>query len=207
MVTNEDNMVMMARYPDKFFDLAVVDPPYGIGMNEGNSNYVKKLFSKKDKTWDNKRPSKKYFQELFRVSKNQIIFGANYFVENLQPSMGWLCWFKTYECVDRDYSECEFIFTSFQKATRIITVKPFQKNGERIHPTQKPVELYDKILKTHTKPGDKILDTHLGSGSSRIAAYLNGFDFYGCEIDKDYFDEAEKRFKQYTGIQNLLNLE
>jgi site-specific DNA-methyltransferase (adenine-specific) len=186
----------MKEFPDKYFELAVVDPEYGIGGHEGNNHWVRSRFSKKGKEWDNKRASPKYFNELFRVSKNQIIWGGNYFVDHLFPSMGWICWHKTDECVGRAFSEFELAFTSFDRAARTMELKPFQRNGSRIHPTQKPIALYQWLLKNYAKPGDKILDTHLGSGSSRIAAYKMGFDFWGYELDKDYFEAQEKRFKE-----------
>lgn len=201
-------MIMMARYPDKFFELAIVDPPYGIGVNHmggrgGKSTW--KGHTRKD--WDNYRPSGRYFDELFRVSKNQIIWGANYFPEYLKSSMGWIFWDKMNDSFST--SDGEFAYTSFSnkaKAFRRMANmdKGFMnKEGGDIHPTQKPIQLYKWLLTNYAKPGDKILDTHLGSGSSRIAAYNMGFDFWGCELDPDYFAAAEKRFKEQTMQQSL----
>jgi site-specific DNA-methyltransferase (adenine-specific) len=193
---NQDCMIGMKEFPDKFFELAVVDPPYGIKMNYGNGSLEhNKAFRKQKKNWDNERPSAEYFSELFRVSKNQIVWGANYFTEFLPASMGWVMWYKTDECKGRCFGEGEVAYTSFDRALRHFELKPFQRDGSRMHPTQKPIALYQWLLKNYAKPGDKILDTHLGSGSSRIAAYKMGFDFWGYEIDKDYFEAQEKRFK------------
>jgi site-specific DNA-methyltransferase (adenine-specific) len=199
-------MALMARYPDKYFDLAVVDPPYGIGEDGNRGNVSTKKWKNpgpsihKKKNWDNHRPSKQYFDELFRVSKNQIIWGGNYFVEHLPVKMGWIFWDK--ETGDSDYSDGELAFTSFDKALKKFTwlwsgfkQKQLEK---RLHPTQKPVALYDWIFKNYAKEGDKILDTHLGSGSSRISAWKAGLDFTACELDADYFAAQEKRFKEFT---------
>ena len=187
----------MKRYPDKYFDLAVVDPPYGIGAENhaGNKENGWTQWAKKD--WDNAIPTAEYWKELFRVSKNQIVWGANYMTEHLPPKMGWIVWDKG----QRDFSlaDGELAWTSFDKAMRIFTyarAKALQEG--KIHPTQKPVALYEWILQNYASEGDLILDTHLGSGSSRIAAYNAGLDFTACEIDKDYFDAQEKRFKIHT---------
>jgi site-specific DNA-methyltransferase (adenine-specific) len=191
---------MMKRYPDRFFELAIVDPPYGIGESGGDKkrgrkvdNYNKIVVHEK-KEWDNEIPDKQYWDELFRVSNNQIVFGGNYFTNFLPPKMGWIFWDKL---IGGDFSDGELAWTSFDRALRKFTYSYHgdTKGGHtRIHPTQKPKNLYYWILKNYAKPGDKILDTHLGSGSSRIAAYKLGFDFYSCELDKDYFDSQEKRF-------------
>lgn len=202
-VFNEDNMIGMARYPDKYFELAICDPPYGIRGEEGNSHWIRKRFTDKGKNWDSSIPDRLYFSELTRVSQNQIIWGGNYFVEYLPPSMGWVCWFKTMECVGRQFSEFELAFTSFQRAARIVELKPFQRNGSRIHPTQKPVALYKWLLDKYAQPDNKILDTHMGSQSSRIAAYQMGFDYWGFEIDESYYKEGCKRFDELTKQQSL----
>lgn len=196
-VYNLDCMEYMKYIPDKYFDLAVVDPPYGIDiMHKGGmpKHLGFKQHARKD--WDKQRPSKKYFDELFRVSKNQIIFGGNYFVEHLTPKMGWLVWDKGQHGLTM--SDGELVWTSFNRALRIIVMNRcmIRKFGGVINPCQKPVDLYIEILKLYAKKGDKILDTHLGSGSSRIAAHQMGFDFYGTEIDKEYFLAQEERFKQ-----------
>jgi site-specific DNA-methyltransferase (adenine-specific) len=207
-VTNEDCMLMMARYPDKFFDLAIVDPPYGIGHSmiaakQSGTQYGKSAAPKTDykySDWDAAIPEKRYFDEIFRVSKDQIIWGANYMTHFLPPSMGWIFWDKDNS---GNYSDGELAFTSFERALNYVKItwngmiQHNMKNKEdRIHPTQKPAKLYFWLLNNYADTGDKILDTHLGSGSSRIAAYKLGFDFWGCEIDKDYFEAQEKRFKE-----------
>jgi len=197
---NEDCMELMARYPDKHFDLAVVDPPYGIGYDgakqTSGSHGGRKAHDFKG--WDTNTPSKEYFDELYRVSKNQIIWGANYMTEYLKPSMGWIVWRK-----DRgtfSSSDAELAYTSFQRALREYTKNPLVlvREGGTIHPTQKPICLYEWIFKNYAKPNDLILDTHLGSGSSRIAANKAGLDFIGCELDKEYFDAAEKRYQNFV---------
>jgi site-specific DNA-methyltransferase (adenine-specific) len=190
-VTNEDNMELMARYPDKYFDLAIVDPPYGIdrnGMNMGNS-----VFNKDDKKWDKNTPNDEYFKELFRVSKNQIIWGGNYF--DLPPSQYFAIWDKGETMYGRDFAECEFAWVR-NGGTRIYKKSPNQP--DRIHPTQKPVALYKWILDKYAKQGDKILDTHLGSGSIAIACHDYGFDLVACELDKEYYDKAMERINNHV---------
>jgi site-specific DNA-methyltransferase (adenine-specific) len=189
-------MDIMKGYPDKYFDLAVVDPPYGIdrnGMNMGNS-----VFNTDDKKWDKSIPKKEYFNELFRISKNHIIWGGNYFP--LPQSQYFLIWDKGETMYGRDFAECEYAWVK-SGGTRIFKKNPNQP--DRIHPTQKPVKLYDWIFKNYAKPTDKILDTHLGSGSSRIAAYKSGLSFVGIELDKDYFDAQEKRFNTFKSQLRL----
>jgi len=191
-----DCMEYMASLPDKAFDLAIVDPPYGIdrnGMEMGNS-----VFNKDEKEWDKSVPSKQYFNELFRVSKNQIIWGGNYF--ELPISRYFAIWDKGETMYGRDFAECEFAWVR-SGGTRIYKKNPNQP--DRIHPTQKPVALYKWLLHNYASPGNRILDTHLGSGSSAIAAHQMGFDFVGCELDKDYYDAACKRFKLMTAQQTL----
>lgn len=188
-------MDYMRGFPDKFFELAIVDPPYGIGMS-GNSFRQKQ--AKKD--WDNEIPEEKYFKELQRVSKEQIVWGGNYFP--LEPTQGFLIWDKV-QPHDFSSAMCEFAWMSIQKPAKIFKLHVVTAETDKIHPTQKPVKLYKWILKNYAKQGDKIIDTHLGSQSSRIAAYLMGFDFYGCEIDPDYFEAGEKRFREQTAQQSL----
>lgn len=191
-------MEVMKRYPDKHFDLAVVDPPYGIGVNTMNMGSRKTVRPDKTKKWDNEPPTKEYFEELFRISKNQIIWGGNYF--KLPPSQYFVIWDKGETMYGRDFAECEYAWV------RIGGIRIFKKSPnqpERIHPTQKPVKLYDWIFKNYAESGMKILDTHLGSGSSRIAAHKAGLDFVGCELDKEYFDAAEKRFQEYKSQLTL----
>lgn len=204
-VTNEDCMEMMKRFPDKYFDLAIVDPPYGIGKrltsggNTKESGWANMVKSNAD-AWDI-APTTEYFAELFRVSKNQIIWGGNFF--NLPPCHLPICWDKV-RPNQKNVSEWEYAWSSFTGRARLFA---FCNNGgfllksPRIHPTQKPVELYDWTLKIFAKSGNKILDTHLGSGSSRISAYKNGFDFWACEIDNDYFEDSKTRFNEYFKFQ------
>ena len=207
-ITNEDNMQLMARYPDNYFDLAIVDPPYGIGidgqkLNNTNKNPKHNRKAHDFKGWDNSIPNEKYFKELFRVSKNQIIWGANHFIEKIPiNSSCWIVWDKVNG--DGDFADCELAWTSFKTAVRKFTYYFGHENSERIHPTQKPKALYKWILKRYAKPGDRILDTHLGSGSSAIAAFDGGFDFVGCEIDADYYTAAKRRFEYHRMQLKLL---
>jgi len=195
-VTNEDCMEGMARYPDKYFDLAIVDPPYGIGANKMKRGNAKIKPDKRN--WDSCAPDKNYFDALFRVSKNQIIWGGNYFT--LPPSQYFAIWDKGETMYDRDFAECEYAWIS-KGGTRIHKLTPNQ--SDRIHPTQKPVALYKWLLSNYAKQGDKILDTHLGSGSSRIAAYEMGFDFTAFELDTEYFEAQEKRYKAHIAQLKL----
>jgi len=202
MITNEDNMKLMARYEDNHFDLAIVDPPYGISRDGQKETFTKNRKHKRkhhnQKQWDNAVPTKEYFDELKRVSKNQIIWGANYFVKFLnEGTMGWVFWYKGQEGLTM--SDGEIAFTSFQKATRQININRgfIAKNGGSIHPTQKPVKLYEWLLMNYAKEGDKILDTHLGSGSIALACHNLGFDLTACELDKEYYDKAMKRIQEH----------
>jgi len=205
-VTNEDCMEGMARYPDKYFDLAIVDPPYGINRGGQTETFTKNKKHKRkhfeNKGWDNEIPNKIYFNELFRVSKNQIIWGANYYTQYLPSSMGWIFWDKGQ---DLSMSDGELAYTSFQIALRrkIINRGQLMIEGGTIHPTQKPVALYKWLLSNYAKQGDKILDTHLGSGSSRIAAYEMGFDFTAFELDAEYYEAQEKRYKAHIAQLKL----
>lgn len=200
---NRDCMEAMRELPDKFADLAICDPPYGIGR-DGSVKTTSRHGGRKAhefKGWDNETPKEIYFNELFRVSKNQIIWGANYFTKFLPPSMGWIFWDKGQRICN---SDGELAFTSFDQALRVVEYNRVELLLEgSIHPTQKPIKLYKWLLKNYAKPGDKILDTHLGSGSSRIAAHSMGFDFWGYELDKDYFEAQEKRFKQHIAQLTL----
>ena len=203
-----DNMEFMSRYPDKFFELAIVDPPYGINFAKTHTGNGWTVRDSKD--WDKEIPPKEYFDELFRVSKNQVIWGANYFVQYIPPSMGWIFWDKG----QRDFSlaDGELAFSSFERALRVFNLSRGKakalndKSGGIIHPTQKSVALYKWILHNYANEGDKILDTHLGSGSSRIATYDLKFDFYGCEIDPEYFKASCDRFEKETQTINLFHL-
>lgn len=194
---NMDCMEYMRSLPDKAFDLAVVDPPYGISIT--NSGRLKK-YNANNKKWDEEIPQKQYFDELFRVSKNQIIWGGNYFY--LPPTRCFLIWDKQ-QPEDVSFSSCEFAWTSFDQSAKTFYYSMLHDKDYRFHPTQKPVSLYSWIFSRYAKPGDKILDTHLGSGSSRIAAYDAGLDFVGCEIDPDYFKAQEERYKNHIAQLNL----
>lgn len=199
---NEDCIEGMKRYPDKYFDLAIVDPPYGINAGNGTGRSIRvaiEIGKIKGGDWDLFIPEMKYFIELFRVSKNQIIWGGNYFP--LPEHKCFIVWDKGETMYNRDFAECEQAWTSFNKPAKIFKLSPTQLN--RIHPTQKPLKLYKWILKSFAEQGQKILDTHVGSGSSRIACFNEGFDFVGFEIDKEYFEASEKRFKNETAQLRL----
>jgi site-specific DNA-methyltransferase (adenine-specific) len=234
-ISNEDNMELMARYPDNHFDLAIVDPPYGIGEDgrkskgrttrkdgsirngidkRNGSTIYRKTADYSEKKWDESAPSKEYFNELIRISKNQIIFGANHFIENIlnANSSGWIVWNKVNG--NSDFSDCELAWTSFNKGLRkfdfmwngmlqgsslngLISEGNKAKCENRIHPTQKPCKLYEWLLINYAKQGDKILDTHLGSGSIALACHNLKYDLTGCELDKDYYDAAMLRLKHH----------
>lgn len=207
-VYNEDNIKVMARYPDKFFQLAIVDPPYGINAFQGTNRASRRMFAGKKDNWDASIPGPEYFNELRRVSKEQIIWGGNYFLENLGSCRGFIIWDKLNP--DRCFADCEFAWNSIDGVARIIKLRPQSENakdGGKIHPTQKPVQLYKWIIANYAKQGGAILDTHLGSQSSRVAAWQMGFDFYGCEIDKDYFNTGNARFEEQRKIASLFTPE
>jgi site-specific DNA-methyltransferase (adenine-specific) len=208
-----DCMDIMKDIPDKYFELAIVDPPYGINMDSGldgvysNSKKgktfsVKKRFEKK--SWDNSKPNKKYFDELFRVSKNQIIWGGNYFTDNLPVSRGWIFWDKKItNATSPNFSDGELAWTSFNKILKRFSYDWIgfgylnNPSGEKkIHPTQKPVALYRWLLQNYAKPGDKIIDTHSGSGSLACACHLEKFDFLAIEKDADYHTASVKRLEE-----------
>jgi site-specific DNA-methyltransferase (adenine-specific) len=204
---NEDCMAVMARYPDKYFDLAVVDPPYGLNlanmnMGVGKSKKASKIQNRKwkPKDWDKETPTPEYFAQLFRVSKNQIIWGGNYF--DLPPCKNYIIWDKEIP-EGLTFADCEMAWTSFGNAPKIFRHSAYLDKANKFHPTQKPVKLYDWIFNKYAKQNDLILDTHLGSGSSRIAAYKNKINFVGCELDKEYFEAQEKRFEQFTAQLTL----
>ena len=209
-ITNEDNMLLMARYPDNYFDLAIVDPPYG-------TIKIKNALNKKE--YKNNEPEEDYFLELKRVSKNQIIFGVNY-LSNFNLTGGRLIWNKLGKDIGRrnqapTQSDAEIAYQSFNNLVKFfsytwlgnVTGHNYQINAEefknRIHLSQKPVELYSFCLKKYAKQGDKILDTHLGSGSIAIACHDYGFELTACELDKEYFDKAIQRIKNHTNQQKL----
>lgn len=199
---NIDCVEYMKTLPDLSFDLAVCDPPYGIdvanmNMGSGTGKRCSKLKNRKwkPKDWDSGIPTNEYFEQLFRVSKNQIIWGGNYFP--LPPSQYFAIWDKGEGLYGRSFAECEYAWVR-EGGTRITKINPVQK--ERFHPTQKPVELYAWIYNQYAQKGWRILDTHLGSGSSAIAAEKMGFEFVGCEIDKEYYEAALKRFNEATDL-------
>ncbi len=204
---NMDCMKLMAEYEDNHFDLAIVDPPYGIG-EDGKKNHSRDRLAKAtrytDKKWDTKAPNLQYFEELKRVSKNQIIWGANHFIQNIPNanSSSWIVWDKINT---GDFADCELAYSSHKKAVRKFSfmwngmLQHDMKNKEiRIHPTQKPVRLYTWLLTNYAKEGDKILDTMVGSASSLIACHQLGFDVVGCELDEEYYKNAQERIKQET---------
>ena len=220
---NIDCMEYMRTLPDNAFDLAVVDPPYGGGFTEGggckgwftkyhqsaDSAEQYNRFGSKDSWFEKYKrdgavkwdiaPPLEYFDELFRVSRNQIIWGGNYF--NLPPTRCFLIWRKLTISENFTMAMAEYAWTSFNSNAKVFECAP--QDTTRFHPTQKPVSLYAWIYKRYAKHGDRILDTHLGSGSSRIAAYDAGLDFVGCEIDKTYFDAEERRFAEHSAQMNL----
>lgn len=190
-------MEYMATCKDNAFDLAIVDPPYGGGQH---FNF---RYGVGDSVYENNAPSKFYFDELRRVSNNQIVWGGNYFTYALDVNRCWISWYKG-QPID-SFSDFELAWTSFDKTSRAVKLESYgfnhsdKKNGGAvIHPTQKPIALYKWLLKNYAEPGQRILDTHLGSGSSAIAAHYLGFDFVGCEIDKEYYGAMMKRFKRET---------
>ena len=204
-ITNEDNMELMARYPDKYFDLAIVDPPYGIARFGNRVELSNRLCkSAKLNEWDIK-PNEEYFNELFRISKFQIIWGANNFI--LPTTEYFLVWNKK-QTVE-NFASAEYAWTNVKKPAQIFdysihkTMADRKEEGGKIHPTQKPVALYKWILDKYAKPGDKILDTHLGSGSIAIACHDYKFDLTACELDKEYFDKAMKRINNHMAQQKL----
>ena len=195
-VFNCDCMQGMSAFEDGYFDLAIVDPPYGIGAENHAGNVKNGWTQWPVKSWDSIKPNSEYFKELNRVSKNQIIWGGNYFTKQLSESSCWIVWDKG----QRDFSlaDGELAWTSFEKSVRIHTIHRGTANQEeKLHPTQKPVSLYKWLLKNYAKEGDKILDTHLGSGSIAIACHDYGFDLTACELDKDYYDASIKRLKNH----------
>lgn len=197
---NVDCMSYMATLPDKAFDLAIVDPPYGIDINKsGRIGH----YGGKGKKWDSAIPDQKYFDELFRVSNHQIIWGGNYFLDSLNATRCFLIWDKQ-QPEGVSFASCELAWTNFEASTKTFYQRP-QGDFNRIHPTQKPIRLYEWLLTNYAKPGQRILDTHLGSGSSAIAAKNFGVDFVGCELDKDYYDAAVLRFNNANSQDSLMD--
>jgi len=191
-----DCMEYMETQPDNAFDLAIVDPPYGIGIN--SSGRLGHYGGKKD--WDKGIPKNNYFEEIKRISRNQIVWGGNYF--QLPPTRCFLIWDKQ-QPENVSFASCEYAWTSFDQSAKTYYQRPQNVDFERIHPTQKPVKLYQWILKNYAEPNQCILDTHLGSGSSAIAAHYFGCDFVGCEIDEDYYKAAVERFTNETKQQAM----
>jgi site-specific DNA-methyltransferase (adenine-specific) len=212
-VYNMDCMEAMKSFPDGFFDLCVIDPPYGIDINnqsQGKGVGVARKIDYTKKDWDKHPPSKDYFDELIRISKYQIIWGANHFISRIPfDSSCWIVWDK--DNGETDFADCELAWTNYKTAVRKFKWKwsgMLQQNmankEHRIHPTQKPVKLYEWIYMNYLPNGGKVLDTHLGSGSNRIAADKQGnIEFYGYEIDKEYFDASVKRFDEYKAQLTL----
>ena len=204
---NMDCMTFMATCKDKQYSLAIVDPPYGIDNQRGGGRTVGSGWKRHVvKDWDLEIPKKQYFTELFRISQNQIIWGANYFTKYLAGSMGWVVWDKQMD--NFSTSDSELAFTSFRCKLKNFRFAPGAERGVmaiggNIHPTQKPIRLYSWLLTNYAKPGDTIFDSHGGSFSSAIAAYRLGFDFTGIELDKDYFEAAVKRFKEQTAQMSM----
>jgi site-specific DNA-methyltransferase (adenine-specific) len=204
-------MKLMARYPDGYFELAIVDPPYGINIAKNGSLGNDKF---KAKDWDTETPKQEYFEELKRVSKNQIVWGYNYMTDKLPPCKGFIYWNKLNHHDNR--SDGELAYTSFNKLARHVeymwdgnrygfkgAISGVGKKSTRIHPTQKPVKLYEWLLMNYAKEGDKILDTHLGSGSIAIACHNLGFDLTACELDPEYYEAAIKRIENHKAQQRL----
>lgn len=212
-VFNVDCISYMQTLPDKFFDLAIVDPPYGIG-EDGESNHSRSGIAKSKKytakKWDKEPPTKDYFIQLLRVSNRVIIWGANHFIENIPKanSSCWVVWDK--ENGNNDFADCELAYTNFETAVRKFKFKwhgmlqgDMKNKEKRIHPTQKPIALYKWLIEKYAKAGDKIFDSHMGSQSSRIATFNMGFDYWGCELDEEYFNDGNKRFIRETMQQSL----
>ena len=201
-ITNEDNMQLMARYPDNYFDLAIVDPPYGLGNKLTQGGTWSKKWQTKGADWD-KLPNKEYFDELFRVSKNWIIWGGNYFIEYLPNCRCFITWHKPYMDGMHSMSNVELALTSFDTNAKKVSINKDLGTEERIHVTQKPVALYKWLLYKYAKEGEKILDTHLGSGSIAIACHDYGFELTACELDKEYYDKAIERIKNHVSQLKL----
>ena len=212
-VYNMDCISGMKQYPDKYFDLAIVDPPYGIGMDGtigigvGKEKGFKRKKEYTKKSWDKEVPSQEYFDELFRVSKNQIVWGANYFTKQLPVIKNYIFWHKKGQSVDDKFNDGEMAFASLGR-TRMVDiwwngVGVINSGENKIHPTQKPVKLYKWLLENYAKKDWKILDTHLGSGSIAIACWDMGYDLTAYEVDKEYFDNACKRLETHKAQLTL----
>lgn len=203
LLINTDCMDVMAHLDDNAFDLAIVDPPYGLGNALVAGGTWSKKYQEKGAEWDIV-PDKNYFNELFRVSKNYIVWGGNYYNQHLQPSRCFICWIKPNMVGMHTMADGELALTSFDQNAKIISLSS-QSNENRIHVCQKPVKLYQWLLTNYAKPEQIILDTHLGSGSSAIAAYYFGATFIGIELDSDYFNASVERFKLQTAQTTIFN--
>ena len=203
---NMDCMEGMKEFPDKYFELCIVDPPYGLGDRLTDGGHKKNPMEKYRKSYEQKRwdvaPNSEYFCELFRVSKNQIIWGGNYFA--LPPTRGIICWDKLQ--MMPTFSRWEYGWTSFDKPSKTYEQRSQENEEKRFHPTQKPVKLYEWLLRNYAKQGDKILDTHVGSASSLIACHNLGFQYVGFEIDKEYYEESLKRLEAHKSQVSLLDI-
>ena len=206
-ITNEDNMQLMSRYEDNYFDLAIVDPPYGLdlanmNMGIGKSKKASKAKSRKwvSKDWDKVTPTNKYFNDLFRVSKVQFIWGGNYF--DLPACKFYIIWDKEIT-KGLSFADCEMCWTSLNKAPRMFRYSAYKDKKTKFHPTQKPIKLYEWLLMNYAKENDKILDTHLGSGSIAIACHNLGFELTACELDTEYYEASIKRIKDHISQQRL----
>ena len=212
-----DCVEFMRQLPDKAFDLAIVDPPYGIG-EDGLKNHSRGKIAPPTKytpkSWDSSAPEREYFEQLKRVSKNQIIWGANHFIENIPDSNSscWIVWDK--ENGENDFADCELAYTSFDTAVRRFKFRwagmlqgDMTNKETRIHPTQKPVALYRWLLRNYAKPGDTIFDSHMGSQSSRIACHMEGYDFTGCELDPEYFEQGNQRYELFLKTYGTADIE
>ena len=203
LMINADCMDVMAHIQDNEAELSCVDPPYGIGADNMTGGAGKNKLWKKGKRWDSAVPDKTYFNELFRVSKNQIIWGGNYFFDFLPSTKSCMIWDKQND--GRDFAEFEFAWSSFDEVARTFRMRPMGMDGGKIHPTQKPVALYKWLLSRYAKPGDRILDTHGGSGSICIAAHDLGYDLTWMELDADYYAAACKRYKDHAAQASLFD--
>jgi site-specific DNA-methyltransferase (adenine-specific) len=204
-IENCDNMLLMARYPDNHFDLAIVDPPYGIINDAKATGFKNNTFKnvKKAKNWDLK-PPKKYWNELFRISKNQIIWGFQYFINELEPTKSIIIWDKMNG--ENFMNDCELAWSNCKGNNKLFKhayIGRYHPEPIKVHPTQKPILLYKWLLDKYAKEGDKILDTHLGSGSIAIACHDYGFELTACELDKEYYDKAIQRIVNHTNQTKL----
>ena len=208
LMIHGDCIDVMEELGEKEVQLSIVDPPYGIGGSRAVGTYARNATNysaETDKKWDEKIPEQEYFNKLLCISQNQIIWGGNYISHKVPVSMGWICWYKSDEVKGRDFSEIELAWTSFNEAARHFEEKPFIRNNTRIHPTQKPIQLYKWLLSRYAKPTDIILDTHGGSGSIVIACHDLGFPIIWVEKDADYYRDAVARYKTHALQETLFD--